>query len=87
MHGIRPHNDFEKLGMVGIINGTDENPIIKVIQIKDETICTNEQIIDFINSKVESIQLNNEYYVRVFKNTCDFTIWQRDGKLLDVVEI
>ena len=86
MHGIRPHNDFEQLGMVGIINGADENPIIKVIQIKDKTVCTDVQIVDFINSKVDSIQLNNEYHVRIFKNTSDFTIWQQDGKLLDVVE-
>ena len=77
MHGIRPHNDFSSVGMVGIINGTDENPLIKVIQIKDQTIHTTKQIIDFINEKVESIQLNSSYPVRIFKRATDFTIYQR----------
>lgn len=77
MHGIRPHNDFTALGMIGIINGADENPLIKVIQIKDKSIHTTKQIIDFINDKVDTIQLNSAYPVRLFKRATDFTIYQR----------
>lgn len=77
MHGIRPHNDFESIGMVGIINNTDDNPLIKVIQIKDKEINTTKKIVQFIDEKVESIQLNSSYPVRIFKNENDFTIYQR----------
>lgn len=77
MHGIRPHNDFKSIGMVGIINGADEHPIVKVIQIKDETISSNKQILEFINDKVDSIQLNPQYPVQIFKAATDFTIYHR----------
>lgn len=77
MHGIRPHNDFKSVGMVGIINGADEHPIVKVIQIRDETISSNKQILEFINDKVDSIQLNPQYPVQIFKAATDFTIYQR----------
>lgn len=74
MSGIRPHCDFDSLGMIGIINGTDEKPIIKVIQIRDESVRTDEQILQFINDKVDSIYLDSCYPVRLFKTQSDFTI-------------
>ena len=37
MNQIRPNNDFERIGLAGIINGhLSEKPIIKVISIKDK---------------------------------------------------
>ena len=77
MHGIRPHNDFKSVGIIGIINGTDNNPLIKVIQIKDPLIHNTKQIIEFIDTKVDSIQLNPSYPIKIFKNTTDFTIYTR----------
>ena len=86
MSGIRPNCDFESIGMVGIINGTAERPIIKVIQIKDKNIQSDSQIMEFITTKVESIQLNPEYLVRFFKCCEDFTINQSNGKIINVYE-
>jgi hypothetical protein len=77
MHGIRPHNDFTSIGMTGVINGAEDTPLIKVIQIKDPAIHTTKQIVDFIDQKVDSIQLNSAYPVRIFRDTGDFTIYNR----------
>lgn len=77
MHNIRSHDDFISSGLIGIINGADENPLIKIIQIKDKSIQTTDQIIDFINDRVDTIQLNSAYPVKIFKSTTDFTIYQR----------
>jgi hypothetical protein len=86
MNGIGPNGRFEAIGLVGLINGVDEKPIVRVIQIKDSEIRTNEQIMEFIEKHIESVQLNLAYPVRIFKNCSDFTIWQVDGKMLDVVK-
>lgn len=86
MNGIEPNGKFEEIGLVGLINGVDKKPIVKVIQIKDSNIRTNEQIMKFIEQHIESIQLNLTYPVRIFKNYSDFTICQVDGKMLDVVK-
>lgn len=84
MNSIRPHNDFENIGMVGIINGQlTEKPIIKVISIKDKRCTSKEQIIDFVKSKTQSIVLNNNYPVRVFSSESDFTITYINGRLFD----
>ena len=86
MIGIRPNGDFNTLGLVGIINGTDEKPIIKVIQIKDSNVRSDKDVIDFINTHIESIQLNMAYPVRIFKECNDFKIHQFDGHIIKLVE-
>lgn len=84
MHGIRPHNDFSSIGMIGIINGSEETPLMKVIQLKDKSILSDEQIIAFINDKSESISLDMAYPVRVFQGESDFRIYQRLEQNTDV---
>ena len=74
MAGIRPQHDFESIGMIGIINGAEEQPMIKVIQIKDKEIRSDKQIIEFVENQVESINLNMGYPVKIFKNVDDFSI-------------
>ena len=86
MHNIYPKANFGSLGLVGIINGAEETPKINVIQIKDPNIATGTQIIDFINDKVDSIQLNSSYPTLIFRCEKDFNIWYVDGKKIDVVE-
>lgn len=86
MYNICPKTDFSNLGLVGIINGSEETPKINVIQIKDPNITTGNQIIDFINDKVDSIQLNSLYPTLIFRCEKDFNIWYVDGKKIDIVE-
>lgn len=87
MNNIRPQNDFEALGLVGIINGAGDNPTIKVLQIKDAEMRTGQQIIEFIQDKVSSIQLDLSYPVRIFKRQDDFELLQRNGKMLDFIKL
>lgn len=86
MRNICPKSDFSFLGLVGIINGADETPKMNVIQIKDPNVTTGNQIIDFINDKVDSINLNASYPTLIFRCIQDFNIWYVDGKKMDVVE-
>lgn len=86
MRNICQTTIFESLGLIGIINGTEETPKINVIQIRDSNIITDNQIINFINDKVDSIQLNSSYPILIFKCNHDFNIWYVNGKKIDVVE-
>ena len=83
MNSIRPNNDFERLGLVGVINETIDHTTMKVIQIKDKQICTNQQIIEFIDKKIDSINFDHNYPVHVFKNIQDFSLRQRNGKFIN----
>ena len=85
LHTIIPNDDFDSVGMIGIINATDEKPIINALKIKDSTQRSNEQIIEFINDNVKSLHLNLSYPVKLFKHQNDFTVWQKNGKILDFV--
>lgn len=86
MRNICPKTDFSSLGLVGIINGTNETPKINIIQIKDSNINTGNQIIDFINDKVDSIKLNPLYPILIFRCEKDFEIFYVEGKKIDIVE-
>ena len=86
MRNICPKADFSSLGLVGIINGANETPKMNVIQIKDPNITTNNQIMDFIHDKVDSINLNISYPTLIFKCVQDFNIWYVDGQKIDIVE-
>lgn len=86
MRRICPKADFSSLNLVGIINGADETPKMNVIQIKDPNIISDNQIINFINDKVDSIQLNSLYPTLIFRCCKDFTIWYVDGKIIDIIE-
>lgn len=74
MHSVRPNNDFNTIGLIGLINGADTTPLVKVIQINDTGIVSNDQIVEFINNKVESIHLNSAYPTLIFKSESDFVI-------------
>ena len=86
MRNICPKADFSSLGLVGIINGTKETPKMNVVQIKDPNIIAGNQIADFINDKVDSINLNASYPTLIFKCVQDFNIWYVNGKKIDIVE-
>ena len=86
MHNVKPDNDFLSIGLTGIINGADDKPIIKILQIKDNEIRSNSQIIDFITEKVDSIYLNTDYPVRVFKTASDFTFYQAENVIMSFEE-
>lgn len=85
MRNIYPQGDFSSLGLVGIINGADKTPKMNVIQIKDPNVTTSDQIIDFINDKIDSIQLNTSYPILIFKCLKDFEVWYVDGKIMNFV--
>jgi hypothetical protein len=84
MHNIRPNNDFDAIGLVGIINGSMDRPLMKILQIKDNNLSTDDQIIDFIAKNVSSIVLDSNYPTMIFKHYKDFTIHYVDGKKIDV---
>ena len=48
---------------------------------------TGQQIIDFIQDKVGSIQLDLTYPVRIFKRQDDFELLQQNGKMLDFIKL
>ena len=86
MKHIKPDCAFESLGLVGIINGANEQCLMRVVQIKDKDICSQKQIIEFIDEKIPSITLDKTYPVKLFRHQEDFNIRYVDGKILNIVQ-
>jgi hypothetical protein len=86
MNNICHTGNFYNMGLVGLINGREDTPDIKVVQIRDSSIVTNEQILDFVNNNIGSIHIDPSYPTLVFKDKSDFEIWQIDGGIKDLVK-
>ena len=86
MSNICQTGHFYNMGLVGLINGREDTPDIKVVQIRDSDVVTNEQILDFVNNNIGSIHLDPAYPTLVFKDKSDFEIWQIDGGIMDLVK-
>lgn len=70
MYHINNNNDFENADLIGIIN----NESMQVIAIKDKSIRDYKSIKYFINQKIQSFKLDDNYPIHFFKSYQDFTL-------------
>ena len=73
MNQIKPDNNFDNIKLIGIIN----NEFMQVFQLKDNSIKTDKEIINFFKEKIEQCvtgSLDNNYPIKLFKTLQDFKI-------------